>query len=304
MQKLHNFASAVVAQNPSSISSEIFFRFADHAFSKSHSATIFARCNDLQSDRGNISPYGISLRRHRDCIAIQRLLNLIQWILRRRTGSMGNDRDLNRTRRRLMKAALTEFAAKGFAGARTDAIARTPGVDDPLIYYCFETKEGLYREVLRSKLAEEAHIVDSNEGDDFATALVKGYESCSSDTQHVRMWLWDALDAGRRKIAAEEERRALFEREKAQIRRAQRSGHLTADIDDDLLLLVRIGLLAAPTTLPQVTRLLTGMDPEDPKFRRRWSKCLRAIAARIAEPTRHGQRKASELHEHGAVVVH
>jgi len=136
--------------------------------------------------------------------------------------------------------------------------------------------------VLRSKLAEEAHIVDSSEGDDFATALVKGYESCSSDPQHVRMWLWEALDTGRRKIAAETERRALFEREKAQIRRAQRSGHLTADIDEDLLLLVRIGLLAAPTSLPQVTRLVTGMGPEDPKFRRRWSKCLRAIAALLA----------------------
>src|ERR1700756_1445589 len=195
--------------------------------------------------------------------AIQHLLNLIQWILSRRTGSMGNDRDLNRTRRQLMKAALTEFAAKGFAGARTDAIARRAGVDERMIYYCFKTKEGLYREVLRSKLAEEAHIVDSNEGDDFATALVKGYESCSSDSQQVRMWLWEALDTGRRKIAAEEERRALFEREKARIRRAQLSGHLTADIDEDLLLLVRIGLLVAPTTLPQVTRLLTGMDAAD-----------------------------------------
>ena len=135
---------------------------------------------------------------------------------------MANNRDLNRTRGQLMKAALTEFAAKGFAGATTDAIARRAGVDERMIYYCFKTKEGLYREVLRSKLAEEAHIVDSNEGDDFATALVKGYESCSSDTQHVRMWLWEALDTGRRKIAAEAERRALFEREKAQIRRACR----------------------------------------------------------------------------------
>ena len=68
---------------------------------------------------------------------------------------MGNDRDLNRTRRQLMKAALTEFAAKGFAGARTDAIARRAGVDERMIYYCFETKEGLYREVLRNKLAQE-----------------------------------------------------------------------------------------------------------------------------------------------------
>ena len=232
---------------------------------------------------------------------IQHLLNLIQWVLNMKTRSTRNERDLNRTRRHLLKAALAEFAAKGFAGARTDAIARKAGVDERMIYYCFETKEGLYREVLRSKLAEEVHIVDSNEGDDFATALVKGYESCSSDTQHVRMWLWEALDTGRRKIAAEEERRALFDREKARIRRAQLSGHLTAEIDKDLLLLIRIGLLAAPATLPQVTRLVTGMDPEDPKFRRRWSKCLRAMAALLVgngSPLHHRHRKGSELQEH------
>src|SRR5258708_4961664 len=45
-----------------SYSSEIFFRFTDRAFFQSHFATIFARCNDLQGDRGNISPYRISLR--------------------------------------------------------------------------------------------------------------------------------------------------------------------------------------------------------------------------------------------------
>jgi len=215
---------------------------------------------------------------------------------------MGNDRDLNRTRRRLMKAALTEFAAKGFAGARTDAIARKAGVDERMIYYCFETKEGLYREVLRSKLAEETHIVDSNEGDDFAKPHWSRATSPAPPTRSTC-----GCGCGRRstpdaaRSPAEEERRALFEREKARIRRAQLSGHLNPDIDEDLLLLVRIGLLAAPTSLPQVTRLVTGMDPDDPKFRRRWSKCLRAIAALLAadgSPTRHRQRKASELHEH------
>ena len=35
-----------------------------------------------------------------------------------------------------MKAALTEFAAKGFGGARTDAIARRASVDEWMIYYC------------------------------------------------------------------------------------------------------------------------------------------------------------------------
>jgi TetR/AcrR family transcriptional regulator len=197
---------------------------------------------------------------------------------------MATDRDLNRTRERIMAAALAEFSAKGLAGARTDAIARRAGVNERMIFYCFETKEGLYREVLRSKLAKKAHIIDSTDDDDFATALVKGYESSCSDLQHVRMWQWEALDSGRRKIAAEEERRALIEREIAQIRRAQLRGELPADIDEDLLLLVRIGLLIAPVAFPQFTRLVAGTEHDDPKFRRRWSKCLRAIADRIAAP--------------------
>jgi AcrR family transcriptional regulator len=37
---------------------------------------------------------------------------------------MPQQRDLDRTRERIMAAAQKEFAAKGFAGARTDAIAR------------------------------------------------------------------------------------------------------------------------------------------------------------------------------------
>ena len=36
---------------------------------------------------------------------------------------MARNRDLNRTRERIMAAAQKEFAASGFAGARTDAIA-------------------------------------------------------------------------------------------------------------------------------------------------------------------------------------
>src|SRR5437588_3897234 len=126
---------------------------------------------------------------------------------------MGNDRDLNGTRRQLMAAALAEFAAKGLAGARTDAIARRAGVNERMIFYCFETKEGLYREVLRRKLAEKSLIIDSTDDDDFATALVKGFESSCSDSRHVRMWQWEALDPRQRKLAAEDERRALIQRE-------------------------------------------------------------------------------------------
>src|ERR1700694_427753 len=47
-----------------------------------------------------------------------------------------------------LKAAVTEFAEHGIAGARTDAIARAAHVNKALLYYYFEDKEALYEAVL------------------------------------------------------------------------------------------------------------------------------------------------------------
>ena len=47
-----------------------------------------------------------------------------------------------------MDAALSEFAANGLAGARTEQIAATAGVNKALLYYYFESKEKLYAAAL------------------------------------------------------------------------------------------------------------------------------------------------------------
>lgn len=48
------------------------------------------------------------------------------------------------TRARILDAALSEFAAYGLAGARTERIASSAGVNKALLYYYFEGKEKLY----------------------------------------------------------------------------------------------------------------------------------------------------------------
>lgn len=52
------------------------------------------------------------------------------------------------TRARILDAALSEFSAKGLAGARTEQIAVAAGVNKALLYYYFESKEGLYSAAL------------------------------------------------------------------------------------------------------------------------------------------------------------
>jgi AcrR family transcriptional regulator len=52
------------------------------------------------------------------------------------------------SRAAILKAAVREFAREGVSAARTDAIARSAGVNKALLYYYFKDKEALYQAVL------------------------------------------------------------------------------------------------------------------------------------------------------------
>src|SRR6202167_5566829 len=62
-----------------------------------------------------------------------------------RLGSRGRPEE---SRAAILRAAAHEFAEKGIAGARTDAIARAARVNKALLYYYFKDKETLYGAVL------------------------------------------------------------------------------------------------------------------------------------------------------------
>jgi len=195
---------------------------------------------------------------------------------------MQQQRDLNRTRERIMAAALKEFSAHGFAGARTDAIARRAHVNERMIFYCFESKEGLYRAVLQQKLSDKAALIAPDE--DFTTGLVQGFAAICDDVDSLRMWQWEALDKSNRKLVAEEERRAFMQSEVARWRRAKASGALPPDADEEMLFLISVALRSFPLVLPQAVSLVTGMDPLDPEFQRKWTACLEWVGERLIAP--------------------
>lgn len=55
-----------------------------------------------------------------------------------------------RSRERILRAALEEFAIKGFDGTTTAAIARHAGVTQPLVHYHFTSKVALWEAAVRS----------------------------------------------------------------------------------------------------------------------------------------------------------
>lgn len=58
--------------------------------------------------------------------------------------------DPDRTRANILEVATHEFSEKGLSGARIDEIAERTRTSKRMIYYYFESKEGLYRAVLEA----------------------------------------------------------------------------------------------------------------------------------------------------------
>lgn len=70
------------------------------------------------------------------------------------SGTDRAERNADATRARIIQAATSEFAQKGFAGARMSSIVSAAGVNISLVYQYFGDKEGLYVRVM-----EEAYKI-------------------------------------------------------------------------------------------------------------------------------------------------
>jgi AcrR family transcriptional regulator len=84
----------------------------------------------------------------------------------------GGKRNADRTRGAILRAAIAEFAAHGYSGARVDAICRAARANPRMLYHHFGDKAGLYVAVLedvigdlrREELKLEVDHVDPLEG--------------------------------------------------------------------------------------------------------------------------------------------
>ena len=68
--------------------------------------------------------------------------------------SLAPVRDAERTQQAILAAGEEEFAGKGLAGARVDAIAEQAGANKRMLYYYFGSKEDLYVAVLERAYSE------------------------------------------------------------------------------------------------------------------------------------------------------
>jgi TetR/AcrR family transcriptional regulator len=194
-------------------------------------------------------------------------------------------RNPRQSRERILDAALKEFAAKGFAGARVDVIARQARINKRMLYHYFEDKEGLFRAVLRRKIAERSAWLASAP-EDPCDRLPVWFQLACRDREWVRLLEWEALQWGEAEVIDETRREEGFARALERIQEAQAKGTLNPDFNSGQLLLSMMALTAYPVAFPQLARLATGLEVSDPKFQKQREQFLRQFAVAFKTTTR------------------
>jgi TetR/AcrR family transcriptional regulator len=183
-------------------------------------------------------------------------------------------RDAERSRARLLDAALEEFARRGYAGTRVQDVAARAGVNAQLISYYFGGKEGLYQALQESWLRTEAAFADRDLPFD---ELISAYlRAVLEDPRPARLFLWSGLGEDP-DDAASLSPAPNAAADIADIQRRQAAGEIAADLDPAMFQIALMGLLLAPLALPQIVREYTGVEATDPTFMSQYIEQVRIV---------------------------
>lgn len=112
-------------------------------------------------------------------------------------------RDSQKSREDILKAAEEEFSDKGLYGTRVDEIARKANINKRMIYEYFGSKEELYKAVLvevYSRLSRrEAKLLSKEEPyqEKIRDIIRLYFEFLQENPSYVNMILWENLNKGR-----------------------------------------------------------------------------------------------------------
>jgi TetR/AcrR family transcriptional regulator len=196
-------------------------------------------------------------------------------------------RDPERTRKLILDAASAEFGAHGYAGARISAIASRAGVNQQLISYYFDGKEGLYQAMSRQWQQRQRELVPP--GTSLPEQLRRYALEALHNPEGVRLLAWSGLQyTGPDDDPDHTSRAQLLAESVAELRALQEAGRLPAEVDPACLLVMLMAAAMATTTLPHVIEGVCGTDPRSPQLIEHFADQVAVLARLVGlEPARH-----------------
>jgi AcrR family transcriptional regulator len=182
-------------------------------------------------------------------------------------------RDSQATKALLLRAATSEFAEYGLAGARIDRIAERAGANKRLLYVYFGDKAKLFDIVVQEQIAAIVAAVPLTDGDLCAFAAAR-YDYILTRPEAMRIAAWRSFEQPQ---PAEGETDSFRDRIAA-VAAAQQSGKLRADIPAADLFAIVLRLTESWLSAPLALKTASGQDPmSDHRLREHRAAMLTAV---------------------------
>jgi AcrR family transcriptional regulator len=190
--------------------------------------------------------------------------------------------DTEGTKRKILDAAADEFARSGPEGTTIERIAKLAGVNKERIYNYFGGKLTLFSQVLRDQLTTAAIEVPERPGEEEITEYAgRLYDYHRQHPALARLLQWEALtfDAD---VPEEHSRRDFYQRNTSALASSECGQAPTSTIPPDLMQFLLLSIAGYWAVLPQVARMVTGVDPKVPAEDARRRAAVLEAARRLA----------------------
>lgn len=190
------------------------------------------------------------------------------------------------TQGRILDAAITLFAQRGFAGASVSDVARACGSPVPLIMYHFKSKQGLWEAAIgllftrvEKRLNEEMKAVNGLTGLAFYKAAIRAHiRTLAAYPEHMHVLVQEGAERTERlEWLIEHHQKNFNDQIVALIEAAQNDG-LIAKADPQHLKFVLSGAFSLPIILAPEYAIMTGRDAlDDRQIEAHIDTCLELI---------------------------
>src|SRR5216683_2175658 len=187
-----------------------------------------------------------------------------------RLGTRGRPEE---SRAAILKAAVREFAQEGVAGARTEAIARSAGVNKALLYYYFKDKEAIYRAVLDQVFGgvraaiHKALSQDLPPREELASYVCAHFDYIASNPLYPRIVQAEFLRAGRDPSRLQRIAKKYFRPVFLEISALLKAGAQSGDfrpVNPIHFIPSMISVIVFHFNTAPIMKLMTGADPMSP----------------------------------------
>lgn len=138
------------------------------------------------------------------------------------------------TKEKILEAAEKEFSEKGLGASRVDEIALSAGVNKRMVYAHFQSKDGLYKSVLKTVYARIADFenklldVEFDSADSIKKVIFMYFDFLMKNESFVRLLLWENLEYAKN---LDKDGNGLFAGVERLLEKGKDEGFVRGDVD-------------------------------------------------------------------------